>query len=442
MHLSQVRRWLLQSPPVEWAILQLRAMLIGALRQGPIPQHVAFVMDGNRRFARSRGIETVEGHNLGFEALARVGLTLAFSNCIVSGCQLDHNSHSPKLSPLLQSSSTSLIPMLTPPNPQILEVCYKSGIKHITIYSFSIENFKRSKHEVDSLMSMAKTKLAQLAQHGDLLERYGACVRVLGRRDLLRPDVLEAMDRTVELTKDNGDAVLNVCFPYTSSDEITTAIRHTVVEFTQPVEESDQGKRGFSERHIKQNIRARHISGTSSLRHEVGASTGTSLGTILEHNPHPREPSPLSTDRGAVISSDTESTSTATTQASDLHSASQPHSEPHSPTTTGSSTNLVSAASEKQPSYPNPETITSATLTKHMFTSASPPLDLLIRTSGVERLSDFMLWQCHEQTRIVFLKCLWPEFDLWGFLPVLVEWQWGERKKEKEGGKLSRSIIT
>lgn len=72
MHLSQVRRWLLQSPPVEWAILQLRELLIGALRQGPVPQHVAFVMDGNRRFARSHGIETVEGHNLGFEALARV----------------------------------------------------------------------------------------------------------------------------------------------------------------------------------------------------------------------------------------------------------------------------------------------------------------------------------------------------------------------------------
>lgn len=72
MHLSQFRKWVLQSPPVEWSILQLRELLIGALRQGPIPQHVAFVMDGNRRFARSHRIETVEGHNLGFEALAKV----------------------------------------------------------------------------------------------------------------------------------------------------------------------------------------------------------------------------------------------------------------------------------------------------------------------------------------------------------------------------------
>lgn len=55
--------------------MRLRELLIGALRKGPIPQHVAFVMDGNRRFARRSQIETVEGHNLGFEALARVPKT-------------------------------------------------------------------------------------------------------------------------------------------------------------------------------------------------------------------------------------------------------------------------------------------------------------------------------------------------------------------------------
>lgn len=64
--------WITSSPPVAWTVRQLRELLIGALRQGPIPQHVAFVMDGNRRFAREHHIETVEGHNMGFEALARV----------------------------------------------------------------------------------------------------------------------------------------------------------------------------------------------------------------------------------------------------------------------------------------------------------------------------------------------------------------------------------
>ena len=76
MHLSAIRKWLLQSPPIEWADLRLRDLLIGALQQGPVPQHIAIVMDGNRRFARNNKIEVVEGHNRGFEALAQVRRTL------------------------------------------------------------------------------------------------------------------------------------------------------------------------------------------------------------------------------------------------------------------------------------------------------------------------------------------------------------------------------
>ena len=69
---SLLRRLVLESPPGEWALRRLRELLIGALRQGPVPQHVAFEMDGNRRYAKSHRMETVEGHHRGFEALARV----------------------------------------------------------------------------------------------------------------------------------------------------------------------------------------------------------------------------------------------------------------------------------------------------------------------------------------------------------------------------------
>ena len=72
LHPFRFRRWLLQSPPMEWALRQLRELLIGAIRHGPVPQHIAFIMDGNRRFARRRRIENAEGHSKGFEALARV----------------------------------------------------------------------------------------------------------------------------------------------------------------------------------------------------------------------------------------------------------------------------------------------------------------------------------------------------------------------------------
>lgn len=72
LYLSHLTNWTLSSPPAEWAINRLRELLIGALSQGAIPKHVAFEMDGNRRYARSHKIETIEGHHLGFEALARV----------------------------------------------------------------------------------------------------------------------------------------------------------------------------------------------------------------------------------------------------------------------------------------------------------------------------------------------------------------------------------
>lgn len=89
----------------------------------------------------------------------------------------------------------------------------------------------------------------------------------------------------------------------------------------------------------------------------------------------------------------------------------------------------------------DPEAITAQTLTDNMMTSDAPPLDLLVRTSGVERLSDFMLWQCHENTSIVFLKCLWPEFDLWQFLPVLVEWQWQQKKIQEAAAQQQKTRV-
>jgi len=93
---------------------------------------------------------------------------------------------------------------------QILEVCYKTGVKVVTVYAFSIENFKRSKHEVDALMSMAKVKLEQIAEHGALLDRYGASIRVLGQRDLMRKDVLAAVDTAVAMTAHNKKYAIHI----------------------------------------------------------------------------------------------------------------------------------------------------------------------------------------------------------------------------------------
>ncbi|CBF81586.1 undecaprenyl diphosphate synthase family protein [Aspergillus nidulans FGSC A4] len=357
MHLSKLRNWFLASPPIEYAISKLRDLLVGAIKQGPVPQHIAFIMDGNRRFARSHGIETVEGHNLGFEALAR-----------------------------------------------ILEVCYRSGVQVVTIYAFSIENFKRSKFEVDALMEMARVKLSQMAQHGEILDRYGAKVRILGRLDLLRPDVLAAVNRAVDMTKNNGDRVLNICFPYTSRDEITGAIRETVAEYSKPIRTAHSSstipRTPFSEDHITQNIRSQTLNGKlENLSNESDSvSESSTLGEDDAQKPN---------DKNKVYQSESALSSGATLLLPDQ-------------LTKGRTTN---SSDSEPPVFKSPETITRQTLADHMLTRDNPPLDLLIRTSGVERLSDFMLWQCHENTEIAFLDILWPEFDLWHFLPVLLRWQ-------------------
>lgn len=315
---------------------------------------------------------------------------------------------------------------------KILEVCYKSGITIITIYAFSIENFKRSKYEVDALMDMAKTKLSQLSQHGSLLERYGAKIQILGQRSLVKPDVLEEVDRAVEMTKNNRDTILNICFPYTSHDEMTTAIRETVREYSQPIPRGKaERRRSFSESHIVHNIQAHRL------------STQGSPGALNAG----RSQSPASS--GAA--SDTEESPSLSSSATTLYPDSPP--EETNLTSDAAAIDLLKPPPSSQDvkqhdsaaTYPDAETITASILNEHMFTAGLPPLDLLIRTSGVERLSDFMLWQCHEKTEIVFLSCLWPDFDLWNFLPVLVEWQWKRRRSGDlifEGESLREQAVT
>ncbi|EEY19228.1 cis-prenyltransferase [Verticillium nonalfalfae] len=346
---QNISKWLLRSPPSEWAINQLRELLIGALKQGPVPQHVAFEMDGNRRYARGKRMETIEGHHHGFEALARV-----------------------------------------------LEICYKSGVKVVTVYAFSIENFNRPQYEVDGLMELAKVKLEQLTHHGDLLDKYGAAVRVLGQRDLLREDVLEVVDRAVEMTKNNKKNALNICLPYTSREEMATAIRSTVEDYMTPPEPKFTA---FPASRITQKI----------LSKQLDEKDQKDWPAVHEITPIPSSPTPSSR---SVADDDTASSATLPPG-----SPSPPHITHHEP---------------GQSLLKNPETITAETLNNHMYTAGDPPLDIFVRTSGVERLSDFMLWQAHQDTQIFFLKCLWPEFDLQHWLPVLLEWQWRQKQMDRE----------
>jgi ditrans,polycis-polyprenyl diphosphate synthase len=190
-------------------------------------------------------------------------------------------------------------------------------------------------------------------------------------------------------------AVLNVCFPYTSRDEITTAVMKTVETYSTPIHNlPTPSKRTFSESHITQHLRKQKL--------EDDAEGGAEQPESRSHSPASKDVNNPTED---LASSSSASTAINSSEKEDL---------------------------QGDVTFLDPESISAQTLTDNMMTADAPPLDLLVRTSGVERLSDFMLWQCHETTSIVFLKCLWPEFDLWQFLPVLVEWQWQQKKIQEE----------
>jgi undecaprenyl diphosphate synthase len=146
---------------------------------GPIPVHVACIMDGNGRWASRRGLPRTEGHGAGEEAL------------------LD-----------------------------AVEGALELGIPWITMYAFSTENWRRPADEVRYLMGFNESLLVR---RRDELNEKGVRIRFAGRRDWRVPKrVLKRMDESVELTKGNRRSTLTMAFNYGGRAEIVDAVRSLV----------------------------------------------------------------------------------------------------------------------------------------------------------------------------------------------------------------------
>lgn len=264
--MSSVIQWFATFPYMQYGLGFLQEAMVKILRTGPVPKHVAFIMDGNRRFAKNNQLELKEGHVAGFDSLVH-----------------------------------------------ILEFCNQLGFEAVTIYAFSIENFNRPKHEVDNLLGILRSKIFLITDEEKFAQKTNMKIKVLGDRSLIPDDILEAILRGEEATKDNTGLVLNICFPYTSRDDITQAIR------------------------------------TVCQKVEDGS---------------------MSADE-----------------------------------------------------------IDMETLQEQLYTSGSPPLDILVRTSGATRLSDFMLWESNTNCRVEFVESLWPDFTIWDMYRICIKWSY-ERTKE------------
>ncbi|KAM4700507.1 dehydrodolichyl diphosphate synthase complex subunit DHDDS isoform 1-T3 [Discoglossus pictus] len=229
------------------------------LKAGPMPKHIAFIMDGNRRYAQKCHVERQEGHSQGFEKLA-----------------------------------------------ETLRWCLNLGVCEVTVYAFSIENFKRSKEEVEGLMELARQKFARLLDEKEKLKMHGVCVRVLGDITLLPLDIQKLIAQAVLETRNYSTCFLNVCFAYTARHEIANAVRE--------------------------------------------AAWGVQEGLL------------------------------------------------------------------------DPSDVSETLLDHCLYTSNSPDPDLLIRTSGEVRLSDFLLWQTSHSC-LVFQPILWPEYTFWNLCDAVLKYQ-------------------
>jgi len=145
-----------------------------------LPQHIAIIMDGNGRWAKKRGLRRSEGHRAGMEKIR-----------------------------------------------EITQLCSDFGIKILTIYAFSCQNWKRPRREVNFLMSGFKR---YLDKERDELNRKGTRLQVIGRRDRLSSSLQNKIEEVMSLTKDNKDFFLNLAIDYGGQEEIIDAVKVLIKE--------------------------------------------------------------------------------------------------------------------------------------------------------------------------------------------------------------------
>ena len=252
-------------PIIAYIVGFFEDFVIATMKTGPIPKHIALIMDGNRTYAKNHRSPLKEGHFAGANALVKV-----------------------------------------------LEVCYKSGIEHVTIFAFSLENFNRSKEEVNTLFGLLRDKLKMISENEESYARFNKVrIRIIGNRSFIPNDILKDLEYIEQVTTERSTKkCLNVCFPYTARDEITYSIK-SIVE--------------------------KRSNGVIQSRDDINAS-------MIEDN--------------------------------------------------------------------------------FYFGPDIPPLDILVRTSGHTRLSDFMLWQCNSGCTIEFPDVLWPDFGFFCIMSILFKWSY------------------
>lgn len=156
--------------------------LLKEVLASPVPRHLAVIMDGNRRFAEEMGLVISEGHSRGKERLE-----------------------------------------------EMLEWCLEVGVRVLTVFAFSTENFQRDPEEVRQIMAMFEENFLRVATD-ERVHRYRIRVRVLGQRDLLPAEVQAAIEEAEAKTASYDQYFFNLAVAYGGRQEIVGAIRRIATE--------------------------------------------------------------------------------------------------------------------------------------------------------------------------------------------------------------------
>lgn len=155
-----------------------------------IPRHVAMIMDGNGRWAVSRGLPRLAGHKAGTENLRRV-----------------------------------------------IRASVEFGIKYLTIYAFSTENWGRPPEEIKGLMYILEDVIDRELNE---LNKEGVQLRHIGRLERLAPSLQEKVLYAIDVTKNNDRLIMNIAFNYGGRDEIVQAIQRMMKDGVPPEKVTDE----------------------------------------------------------------------------------------------------------------------------------------------------------------------------------------------------------
>ncbi|KAF3440870.1 hypothetical protein FNV43_RR19156 [Rhamnella rubrinervis] len=336
----------------------MRKCLFNVLSVGPIPNHIAFIMDGNRRYAKKQNLAEGDGHKAGFLALMTM-----------------------------------------------LRYSYEMGVKYVTVYAFSIDNFKRRPEEVQHVMDLMLEKIEGLLEKESIVNQYGIRIYFIGNLKLLNEPVRVAAEKAMQASANNTKAVLLICVAYTSCDEIVHA-----------VEESCKAKRIEIQALVPGNISNGVIEGIE----EDKKINGSVIHDVQE-----------SWKDGLYGSEAVDTNGICNEGITDVIHGSQEDKQDVIAATTYEDLVGGLEGSDKQRKIP---TIKLVDIEKHMYMAVAPDPDILIRSSGETRLSNFLLWQT-TNCPLYSPSALWPELGLrhlvWAVLNFQRSYQYVEKKRKQ-----------